>query len=132
MSSHRALTFRQSCDGVLVYCVLSLTFAAKDRKSPAWRSTAPRADTVRQFSSCFLHILPPISHLRTCFIRLTSEVFDVETNKRVSDTYSSMQMPKVENKIIVIDDYSTWGGVRSVTVKRVSASLIKLSCLLQR
>lgn len=33
----------------------------------------------------------------------------METNKRVSDTYSSMQMPKVENKIIVIDDYSTWG-----------------------
>lgn len=43
----------------------------------------------------------------------------METNKRVSDAYSSMQMPQVENKIIVIDDYSTW-GVRSVTVKPVS------------
>uniref|UniRef100_H3DCP5 Dipeptidyl-peptidase 6b n=1 Tax=Tetraodon nigroviridis TaxID=99883 RepID=H3DCP5_TETNG len=34
------------------------------------------------------------------------KVFDVETNKRVGDAYGSMQMPKVENKIIVIDDYT--------------------------
>lgn len=33
----------------------------------------------------------------------------METNQRVSDAYSSMQMPKMENKNIVIDDYSTWG-----------------------
>lgn len=32
---------------------------------------------------------------------------DVENNERVNDTYGNMQMPRVENKIIVIDDYST-------------------------
>lgn len=37
-------------------------------------------------------------------------MFDLETNRRVGDAYSSMQMPRVENKIIVIDDYSTLGG----------------------
>lgn len=58
-------------------------------------------------------------------------MFDVETNKRASDAYSSMQMPKVENKIIVIDDYSTW-GVHSVSVKAVPVFLLKLSCLRQR
>lgn len=36
----------------------------------------------------------------------TAEVFDVETNERVNKTYNNMQMPKVENKTIVIDDYS--------------------------
>ncbi len=30
----------------------------------------------------------------------------METNERVNDTYNSMQMPKVENKAIIIDDYS--------------------------
>lgn len=55
----------------------------------------------------------------------------METNKRASDAYSSMQMPKVENKIIVIDDYSTW-GVHSVSVKAVPVFLLKLSCLRQR
>lgn len=35
-----------------------------------------------------------------------AEVFDVETNERVNTTYNNMQMPKVENKTIVIDDYS--------------------------
>lgn len=33
----------------------------------------------------------------------------METNEKVNDTYSNMQMPRVENKIIVIDDYSTSG-----------------------
>lgn len=41
--------------------------------------------------------------------RLTAEVFSVETNEKVNETYSSMQTPKVENKTIVIDDYSTQG-----------------------
>lgn len=56
----------------------------------------------------------------------------METNKRVSDTYSNMQMPKVENKIIVIDDYSTWGGVGGTVERFFSVCLIKLSRLLQR
>lgn len=30
----------------------------------------------------------------------------METNERVNNTYNNMQMPKVENKTIVIDDYS--------------------------
>ncbi|KAM8726933.1 A-type potassium channel modulatory protein DPP6-like isoform 2-T2 [Acanthopagrus schlegelii] len=34
------------------------------------------------------------------------KVFDVETNERVNDTYNNMQMPKVENKTIIIDDYT--------------------------
>ncbi|XP_030259535.1 dipeptidyl aminopeptidase-like protein 6 isoform X2 [Sparus aurata] len=34
------------------------------------------------------------------------KVFDVETNERVNNTYNNMQMPKVENKTIVIDDYT--------------------------
>lgn len=42
--------------------------------------------------------------------RLTTEVFSVETNEKVNETYSSIQAPKVENKTIVIDDYSTHGG----------------------
>ncbi|KAM3603816.1 uncharacterized protein V6R79_002545 [Siganus canaliculatus] len=33
-------------------------------------------------------------------------VFEVETNRRVNDTYNKMQMPKVENKTIIIDDYT--------------------------
>lgn len=33
----------------------------------------------------------------------------METNENVNETYDSMQMPKVENKTIVIDDYSTYG-----------------------
>ncbi|XP_017278013.1 dipeptidyl aminopeptidase-like protein 6 isoform X2 [Kryptolebias marmoratus] len=34
------------------------------------------------------------------------KVFDVETNERVNNTYNNMQMPKVENKTITIDDYT--------------------------
>ncbi|KAM4556956.1 A-type potassium channel modulatory protein DPP6-like isoform 6-T6 [Fundulus diaphanus] len=34
------------------------------------------------------------------------KVLDVETNERVNDTYNNMQMPKVENKTITIDDYT--------------------------
>ncbi|KAM4552622.1 A-type potassium channel modulatory protein DPP6-like isoform 2-T2 [Odontesthes bonariensis] len=34
------------------------------------------------------------------------KVFDVETNERVNDTYNNMQMPKVDNKTITIDDYT--------------------------
>ncbi|XP_015228068.1 PREDICTED: dipeptidyl aminopeptidase-like protein 6 isoform X2 [Cyprinodon variegatus] len=34
------------------------------------------------------------------------KVFDVETNKRVNYTYNNMQMPKVENKTITIEDYT--------------------------
>ncbi|MEQ2222287.1 Dipeptidyl aminopeptidase-like protein 6, partial [Ilyodon furcidens] len=34
------------------------------------------------------------------------KVFDVETNKRLNNTYNNMQMPKVENKTITIDDYT--------------------------
>lgn len=33
----------------------------------------------------------------------------METNEKVNDTYANMQMPRVENKLIVIDDYSTCG-----------------------
>lgn len=40
---------------------------------------------------------------------MIAEVLSVETNDNVNETYSSMQMPKVENKTIVIDDYSTYG-----------------------
>uniref|UniRef100_A0A8D3C7K1 Dipeptidyl-peptidase 6b n=1 Tax=Scophthalmus maximus TaxID=52904 RepID=A0A8D3C7K1_SCOMX len=36
-----------------------------------------------------------------------AEVFDVETNERVNNTYNNMQMPKLEYKTITIDDYST-------------------------
>uniref|UniRef100_A0A4W6DIZ6 Dipeptidyl-peptidase 6b n=1 Tax=Lates calcarifer TaxID=8187 RepID=A0A4W6DIZ6_LATCA len=35
------------------------------------------------------------------------KVFDVETNEKVNDTYNNMQMPRVENETITIDDYST-------------------------
>lgn len=41
----------------------------------------------------------------------------METNERVNDTYNNMQMPKVENKTIVIDDYSMcphWLSVRGI------------------
>ncbi|CAJ1072300.1 dipeptidyl aminopeptidase-like protein 6 isoform X1 [Xyrichtys novacula] len=34
------------------------------------------------------------------------KVFDVETNEGVNATYNNMQMPKVENKTITIDDYT--------------------------
>uniref|UniRef100_A0A3Q3X9B0 Uncharacterized protein n=1 Tax=Mola mola TaxID=94237 RepID=A0A3Q3X9B0_MOLML len=34
------------------------------------------------------------------------KVFDVERNERVNDTCNKMQMPRVENKTIVIDDYT--------------------------
>lgn len=54
---------------------------------------------------------PPSSSPQTLtrFLPLTSEVFDVETNEKVNDTYGKMQMPSVEKKLIVIDDYSRWG-----------------------
>ncbi|TMS09768.1 Dipeptidyl aminopeptidase-like protein 6 [Larimichthys crocea] len=35
------------------------------------------------------------------------KVYDVEMNERVNHTYNNMQMPKVENKTITIDDYRT-------------------------
>ncbi|GAA6234448.1 dipeptidyl aminopeptidase-like protein 6 isoform X2 [Lates japonicus] len=34
------------------------------------------------------------------------KVFDVETNEKVNDTYNNMQMPRVENETITIDDYT--------------------------
>ncbi|XP_068604509.1 A-type potassium channel modulatory protein DPP6-like [Brachionichthys hirsutus] len=34
------------------------------------------------------------------------KMFDVETNERVNDMYNNMQMPKVENKTLIIDDYT--------------------------
>ncbi|XP_034559816.1 dipeptidyl aminopeptidase-like protein 6 isoform X3 [Notolabrus celidotus] len=34
------------------------------------------------------------------------KVLDVETNESVNTTYNKMQMPKVENKTIIIDDYT--------------------------
>ena len=37
---------------------------------------------------------------------LIAEVFEVETNQRVNDTYNNMQMPRVEYETITIDDYS--------------------------
>lgn len=43
---------------------------------------------------------------KTCSICLAAELIDVETNERVNNTYHNMQMPKVENKTLVIDDYS--------------------------
>lgn len=43
---------------------------------------------------------------KTCLICLAAELIDVETNERVNNTYHNMQMPKVENKTLVIDDYS--------------------------
>lgn len=33
----------------------------------------------------------------------------METNQKVNATYSNMQTPRVENKVLVIDDYSTYG-----------------------
>ncbi|XP_054889303.1 dipeptidyl aminopeptidase-like protein 6 isoform X5 [Poeciliopsis prolifica] len=47
--------------------------------------------------------IPSVAVYRT---RDKEKVFDVETNKRVNDTYNNMQMPKVENKTITIDDYT--------------------------
>lgn len=44
-------------------------------------------------------------------------MFDVETNDRVNITYNSMQMPKVENKTIVIDDYSMCPCIISRLIK---------------
>uniref|UniRef100_UPI0037E9B1F4 dipeptidyl-peptidase 6 n=1 Tax=Semicossyphus pulcher TaxID=241346 RepID=UPI0037E9B1F4 len=34
------------------------------------------------------------------------KLLDVERNERVNNTYNNMQMPKVENKTIIIDDYT--------------------------
>lgn len=80
-------------------------------KSPAWPSTAPRTSRV---SSVTGDAVGQVSTLKYCSIQLRpfcliAEVFSVETNENVNETYSSMQMPKVENKTIVIDDYSTYG-----------------------
>lgn len=61
---------------------------------------------------------------------LIAEAFSVETNENVNETYSSMQMPKVENKTIVIDDYSAyenfpdnWGPSQFLTVPLCVAAL---------
>ncbi|XP_027876808.1 dipeptidyl aminopeptidase-like protein 6 isoform X3 [Xiphophorus couchianus] len=53
--------------------------------------------------SCKGPDIPSVSVYRT---RDKEKVFEVETNKRVNDTYNNMQMPKVENKTITIDDYT--------------------------
>uniref|UniRef100_A0A087XM52 Dipeptidyl-peptidase 6b n=1 Tax=Poecilia formosa TaxID=48698 RepID=A0A087XM52_POEFO len=53
--------------------------------------------------SCKGPDIPSVAVYRT---RDKEKVFDVETNKRVNDTYNNMQMPKVENKTITIDDYT--------------------------
>lgn len=42
----------------------------------------------------------------SCFFSPTAEVFDVERNELVNATCNDMQMPRVENKTIIIDDYS--------------------------
>uniref|UniRef100_A0A8D0D5Z1 Dipeptidyl-peptidase 6b n=1 Tax=Sander lucioperca TaxID=283035 RepID=A0A8D0D5Z1_SANLU len=42
----------------------------------------------------------------TCLNCLTAEVFDVETNEIVNNTYNNMQMPRVEYETITIDDYT--------------------------
>lgn len=44
----------------------------------------------------------------TCLNCLTAEVFDVETNEIVNNTYNNMQMPRVEYETITIDDYSMY------------------------
>ncbi|XP_005796074.1 dipeptidyl aminopeptidase-like protein 6 isoform X4 [Xiphophorus maculatus] len=53
--------------------------------------------------SCKGPDIPSVSVYRT---RDKEKVFEVETNKRVNDTYNNKQMPKVENKTITIDDYT--------------------------
>uniref|UniRef100_A0A8C6L993 Dipeptidyl-peptidase 6b n=1 Tax=Nothobranchius furzeri TaxID=105023 RepID=A0A8C6L993_NOTFU len=48
-------------------------------------------------------------HHFTCNLHVTTfggAMFDVELNENVNATYNNMQMPKVENKTITIDDYS--------------------------
>uniref|UniRef100_A0A3B3VKR2 Dipeptidyl-peptidase 6b n=1 Tax=Poecilia latipinna TaxID=48699 RepID=A0A3B3VKR2_9TELE len=71
------------------------------------------SDTIAPFNRCCLscefkcgYVDVSFSHNMEYFL-LSCKVFDVETNKRVNDTYNNMQMPKVENKTITIDDYLT-------------------------
>lgn len=54
----------------------------------------------------------------------------METNQKVNDTYSNMQMPTVEHKVIVIDDYSTYGRALGSAEPGI-ALLIRRSRLLQ-
>ncbi|KAI3374930.1 hypothetical protein L3Q82_021461 [Scortum barcoo] len=53
--------------------------------------------------SCKGPYVPSVAVYRT---EDKQKVFDVETNERVNNTCNNMQMPKVENKTIIIDDYS--------------------------
>lgn len=79
------------------------------------------------FSLINRFVIARLWQTKTRFICLTAEVFDVETNARVNDTYNNMQMPKVENKTIVIDDYSTCPcSCDTVTLQPVIKILIKL------
>lgn len=58
-----------------------------------------------------------------------AEVFDVETNEKVNDTYNNMQMPRVENETITIDDYSTCplpGWITKYKITCQSAFIIRL------
>uniref|UniRef100_A0A671YZ01 Dipeptidyl-peptidase 6b n=1 Tax=Sparus aurata TaxID=8175 RepID=A0A671YZ01_SPAAU len=73
------------------------------------------ADTIPPFNRCCLscefncgYVDVSFSHNMHYFVLYCKgeQVFDVETNERVNNTYNNMQMPKVENKTIVIDDYS--------------------------
>lgn len=43
-----------------------------------------------------------------------AEVFDVETNERVTKTFDNMQMPRVEYETITIDDYSACPFTRHI------------------
>ncbi|TNM98234.1 hypothetical protein fugu_014480 [Takifugu bimaculatus] len=49
---------------------------------------------------------PQIPGVAVYSTRSRRKMFDVETNQKVNDTYGSMQMPRVEDKVIVIDDYT--------------------------
>uniref|UniRef100_A0A3Q3X219 Uncharacterized protein n=1 Tax=Mola mola TaxID=94237 RepID=A0A3Q3X219_MOLML len=75
------------------------------------------ADTIPPFNRCCLsceftcgYVDVSFSHNMQYFLLYCkgerTPVFDVERNERVNDTCNKMQMPRVENKTIVIDDYS--------------------------
>ncbi|TKS79800.1 Dipeptidyl aminopeptidase-like protein 6 DPPX [Collichthys lucidus] len=71
------------------------------------------ADTIPPFNRCCLscefncgYVDVSFSHDMQYFLLYCKEVYDVEMNERVNHTYNNMQMPKVENKTITIDDYT--------------------------
>lgn len=83
-------------------------YSTKDKKSEC-----PPTSDITMFSNYTALFPAVLIDRRLCknkpwLIFFPAEVFDVETNERVNDTYNNMQMPKVENKTIVIDDYSMY------------------------